>query len=83
MPYIPQPDRPEAAHHPVNAGELTFAMTVLVINYIRRKGLRYQTLCEVQGALQCTSQELYRRVIAPYEDRAAERNGDVYGGPGL
>ena len=83
MPYIPQPGRPEAAHHPTNAGELTFALTMLVIHYIRRKGLRYQTLCEVQGSLACTSQELYRRVIAPYEDQAIARNGDVYGGPGL
>ena len=32
----------------------------------------------VIGVLECVKQELYRRQIAPYEDKKCEQNGDVY-----
>lgn len=33
---------------------------------------------DVIGCLECAKLELYRRVVAPYENRALKRNGDVY-----
>ena len=38
----------------------------------------YEKYNAVIGVLECVKQELYRRQIAPYEDKACERNGDVY-----
>lgn len=35
-------------------------------------------LADTIGALINSSSELYRRKIGPYEDKAIERNGDVY-----
>ncbi len=80
MPYIPGDCRFEAASEPENAGELNFAITRLVDDYIARHedGLRYHVINEVVGALECAKLELYRRIAAPYEDAAKNRNGDVY-----
>ena len=38
----------------------------------------FQDLNELIGALECAKQELYRRVVAPYEEDKIEENGDVY-----
>lgn len=81
MPYI-EPERREAilkGAKPRDAGELNFAITILVDNYLKDKGeIRYAHLNEVIGAMDCAKLELYRRVAAPYEDKKIEENGDVY-----
>ena len=38
----------------------------------------YEKYNTVIGVLECVKQELYRRQIAPYEDKKCEENGDVY-----
>jgi hypothetical protein len=38
----------------------------------------YERYNAVIGVLECAKQELYRRQIAPYEDKKCEENGDVY-----
>lgn len=38
----------------------------------------YTDFNEVIGVLECIKQEFYRRVIAPYEDKKYEANGEVY-----
>jgi len=43
-----------------------------------RKGVKYATLNTVIGVLECAKLELYRRVVADYEDQKCEENGDVY-----
>ena len=81
MPYIKQERRDAilGGAKPQDAGELNFAITVLVDNYLRDKGeLRYAHLNEVVGALDCAKLELYRRVAAPYEDKKIVEAGDVY-----
>lgn len=81
MPYIKQERRDAilAGAKPQDAGELNFAITVLVDNYLRDKGgIKYSHLNEVIGAMDCAKLELYRRVAAPYEDQKIEENGDVY-----
>lgn len=81
MPYIKQQRRDaiRAGARPRDAGELNFAITVLVDNYLNDKGgIRYAYLNEVVGAIECAKLELYRRVAAPYEDQKIAENGDVY-----
>ena len=61
-----------------SAGEMNYVITMLVRTYIERHGLCYQTLNDVVGALEGCKFELYRRVLAPYEDLKIKENGDVY-----
>jgi hypothetical protein len=61
-----------------NSGELNYALTMLCKDYINDKGLSYQTLNDIMGALEGCKQEFYRRVVAPYEDKKIAENGDVY-----
>lgn len=81
MPYIPPEARTrlENGGVPETAGELNYALTRLVDDYVIRKGgVRYAHLNEVVGALECAKLELYRRVAAPYEDTKCDESGDVY-----
>lgn len=84
MPYIKQERRDaiRAGAKPQDAGELNFAISILVDDYLKDKGpLRYAHLNEVVGAIDCAKLELYRRVAVPYEDQKIEENGDVYRSP--
>ncbi len=38
---------------------------------------RYHRMNAMIGALQCAQLELYRRVIAPYEDKKIKESGDI------
>ncbi len=58
-------------------GDLNYVITYLCHLFIKAKGKRYATLNTVVGVLECAKQELYRRVIAPYENLKIESNGDV------
>lgn len=87
MPYIPKDRRAdvlaemrEQGTHwtPQNAGDLNFAVTCFIDNYIFENGCRYARLNEMIGALECCKLELYRRLVAPYEDEVLEANGDAY-----
>lgn len=60
------------------AGELNYAFTIIMLEYIRRRGKTYQTLNDVLGALEGAKLEIYRRVAAPFEDQKAQENGDVF-----
>jgi len=93
MPYIPK-ERREAleqlhtslrADRLENAGELNYAVTLLLKAYTEQKGRSYQTMNDVVGALEGAKAEYQRRVIAPYENLKILENGDVYtdGGPAL
>lgn len=81
MPYIEPQDRLHilADEKSISSpGELNYFISTLVNWYINEKGKNYSTLNEVIGVLECAKLELYRRVIAPYEDIKIEDNGDVY-----
>lgn len=81
MPYIEPTDRDaleSGTLAPRTAGELNFVLTRIVDDYVERNGLRYATLNEVVGVLECAKLELYRRLAAPYEDRKRQENGEVY-----
>ena len=82
MPYIDQDARRrlEVGGQPETAGELNYAITRLVDEYLQsRGGLRYSHLNEVIGVLECAKLELYRRLAVPYEDQKLAENGDAYG----
>lgn len=72
MPYLNETDFNSPA------GELNRAITKIIIKYLHDQKLRYQTINDVVGALDCAKQEFYRRIAVPYEDKKAKENGDVY-----
>jgi len=82
MPYVKKTDRPrlDGGGAPETAGELNYLVTRLVDGYLARKGVSYGNLNEAIGVLECAKLELYRRIVARYEDRkiADPENGDVY-----
>lgn len=79
MPYIKQIDRMAARCAPSTTGDLNFAITTLVHDWLDRQDhkLRYDHVNAAIGALECAKLELYRRIAAPYEDAKAVENGDV------
>ena len=81
MPYIKKEDRTEATElWPNTAGELNYAITMLCNAYIARNGgMSYAIGNEVVGVLECAKLELYRRKLAPYEDKKIAQNGDIEG----
>ena len=81
MPYITQERRDALAadERPQNAGELNYAITMIVDQYLQDQGgIRYAHLNEVVGAMECAKLELYRRLAVPYEDQKIAEAGDVY-----
>ena len=81
MPYIP-PERRRALDQgedfAENVGELNYQLTKLVLDYLHRRPRKYEQLNGAIGALESCKQELYRRVVAPYEDEKKIFAGDVY-----
>lgn len=90
MPYIPKADRKILDDKIVllkgeislkgefcNLGELNYVITRLVLSMKPKSYSDYNALI---GVLECVKLELYRRAVAPYEDKKKEENGDVYGG---
>ena len=77
-PYIDQAERERALTEPRTPGELNFAITQLLVNYVLLKGENYTHLNDCLGACEGAKQEFYRRVVAPYEDAKCSENGDVF-----
>jgi len=86
MPYIKAEDRVkfEAAlnfikkYPPETAGELNYLVTMILQAYKEHHGVKYATFNDMLGALEGSKLELYRRDIAPYEDKKVKENGDCY-----
>lgn len=81
MPYIRKEFRQAltpVASKPIGPGELNFVLTTVCNQYIKDGGLSYASVNDVIGALECAKLEMYRRQVAPYEDKKKEENGDVY-----
>lgn len=86
MPYIKKEDRTRFAAvfkqlsevgPLLNPGELNYIFTVIINQYLLVKGLNYQAANDVMGALEGAKLELYRKIVAPYEDLKIKENGDV------
>ena len=88
MPYILEADRDKlreatdaiaaAIDASTTAGDLNYMMSLMAKAYVEAKGLRYEHLNAVVGALDSAKAEFQRRVVAPYEDQKIAENGDVY-----
>jgi hypothetical protein len=82
MPYIDQEKRDTflQGNGVMNvAGHLNFVLTKVCLEYIENNnGPSYKNYNDVIGALECCKLEMYRRAVAPYEDKKIEENGDVY-----
>lgn len=59
-------------------GNLNYIVSTIIDGVLRERGKNYHELNKIVGVLECIKQELYRRVVSPYEDRKIEENGDVY-----
>lgn len=83
MPYIKQEerDRLDPAINSVNVdikdGALNYTITRICHHWIEAHPFKYFTLARVMGCLICVMFELYRAVIAPYEDRKRTENGGI------
>ena len=79
MPYIKKDNRLaiDLGDVPLDAGELNYLFTTLCHEYWERSGRNYQAFNDIIGALEGCKLELYRRKVAPYEDKKIEENGDV------
>lgn len=80
MPYIEHGIRASLneGRKATKPGELNYLVSQLVNDYLAMRGLSYTSLNEVIGALECCKLEVYRRIAAPYEDRKAIANGEVF-----
>jgi predicted transcriptional regulator len=82
MPYIKKENRYKfevifnLIDDDIKAGELNYIITK-IINKMLKNNMNYARCNEIIGALECCKLELYRRKIAPYEDKKMKENGDV------
>lgn len=79
MPYISPEDRRRLALGGIvtTPGELNYRVHQLVFRYLPNRP-HYADFNEVIGVLECVKQELYRRMVAAYEDEKRAEHGDVY-----
>lgn len=82
MPYITADERYKLDVSvnpvPVNAGQLNYLITRLLLRYVSQHGDSYAVYNDVIGAVDCAKHEFYRRKVVSYEDDKAKTNGDVY-----
>lgn len=69
---LPKPDTAK------NAGELNYAITMLLIQYWKDHGPKYQAWADISSACTEARAEFRRRIIGKYEDQKIRENGDVY-----
>lgn len=92
MPYITQRDRDRfTANSDDNgvaqylsrlslaefAGHLNYLVFKIVKRWIDKNGKRYFSFATIIGTLVCCIFEIYRRLVAGYENKKIEENGDV------
>jgi hypothetical protein len=84
MPYIKVEDRElfdsdikSLSENVMCEGDLNYIFTKLIHNRIEQHGKYYQVLNNLIGVLECCKLELYRQIVAPYENEKILENGDV------
>jgi hypothetical protein len=58
-------------------GEMNYIITRLVLAWVRMRGVSYANLSDGAAVLNDAKVEFERTMIAPYEQRKREENGDV------
>ncbi len=61
-----------------NKGDLNYIITMLIKEFVKRKGLKYNTLSDITGVLNDVKVEFERKVVANYEDLKIKENGGIY-----
>lgn len=69
MPHLSEPQGLKMA------GRLNYVITRLMVKTLPEK--RYWALALAIGTVVCALFEFYRRFVAPYEDKAIQKNGDI------
>ena len=84
MPYIEHERRGRfdvsinnAATFLENGGDLNYCFSMLCEHFIEMFGESYANYSICVSSLENAKLELYRRKIAPYEDKKIEENGDL------
>ena len=80
MPYIDKQQRDLIdlnSLSPETSGQLNYKIHLILEEYVKSKGINYQTYNDMIGALEAAKLELYRRSISAYEDRKIKENGDI------
>lgn len=72
-------DAKEQGDHAAFAGILNYTCTRLTLKILRLQfgDLRYWLIALVSGTFKNISDEFYRRLAVPYEDKQIEKSGDV------
>lgn len=78
MPYISKSEQRKVNEGSIKtAGQFNYALNQLIAQYFEQNKINYQTCNDIVGGMECAKMELYRRLIAPYEDKKILMNGDV------
>lgn len=84
MPYITQDDRrvltqlaDDVAEHLKHPGKLNYFFSRVMHQLIKHNRLSYMVVNALIGVLECCKLELYRTVVAPYENQKRRENGSV------
>jgi len=84
MPYIEQTKRVNLdpalnmlATFVSNGGDLNYCFSMMCKHFIECHGESYQNYAVCISSLEAAKLELYRRKVAPYEDKKIEENGDI------
>ena len=70
--------------HITSSGDLNYVITQACLAFLdfwkerNQEENCYEHFNAVIGALECAKQELYRRVVIPYENKKKKENGDVF-----
>jgi hypothetical protein len=56
-------------------GVANYIITRIVITLLNKNS--YSSMSDIIKTLECSKLEIYRRLIVPYEKKAAEKNGDL------
>lgn len=85
MPYIHQdirkqllPPPTQWGNVPKDVGELNFVLTTTINQFLDTRIRDYAAYNSILGVLTAMQHEIYRRLIAPYEDQKIQENGDVF-----
>ena len=78
MPYIKEAARAyiDNGNSPRSAGELTYIVYAAALHLLGRAPT-FSDFAAVLGAIEAAKMEIYRRIIAPYEDMKVKENGDI------
>jgi hypothetical protein len=84
MPYIAKEDRvkfekpvQKFADNIETDGDLNYCISLLMHKVLKKRGVKYQNMNNIMGAIDCAKTEFYRTVASPYEDKKKAENGNV------